>query len=87
MNAFIENRVLEEAAYIISTKCTIREAAKKFGYTKSTVHVDMKIRLNQIAPQYKPIIDKILSHNKGQRAVRGGEATKEKWRLLNERNN
>jgi putative DeoR family transcriptional regulator (stage III sporulation protein D) len=78
-NTFIENRVLEEAAYIIRTKDNIRATAKKFGFSKSTVHKDMRERLIRINPQMYVVIAKILEFNKQQATARGGEATKRKY--------
>lgn len=78
-NTFIENRVLEEAAYIVRTKDNIRATAKKFGCSKSTVHNDMRLRLKELNPQMYFSVMKILEWNKQQRAVRGGEATKRKY--------
>ena len=48
MKDYIEERAVEVAYYIIETKATVRQAAKKFGISKSTVHKDCTERLRQI---------------------------------------
>lgn len=79
MNAFMEQRILEEAAYIIKTKATVRATATKFGVSKSTVHRDMIQRLKYVQPQMEEYIRKILDFNKRERNIRGGEATRQKY--------
>ena len=70
---------METAEYITSTKCTVREAAKHFGISKSTVHKDMSERLVNInLALYNEILE-ILKYNKKVRHLRGGEATKNKY--------
>ena len=50
MKDYIEERAVEIANYIIDTKATVRQAAKKFGISKSTVHKDCTDRLSQLNP-------------------------------------
>lgn len=75
----IEERACQLAVYIIETGATVRTAAKKFGISKSTVHKDLSQRL----PQYNKLLFRqvrhILDHNKAERHIRGGMATKEKY--------
>jgi putative DeoR family transcriptional regulator (stage III sporulation protein D) len=78
-NTYIENRVLEEANYILNTKDNIRATAKKFGVCKSTVHRDMRFRLRELKPQLYENIASILEFNKADRHLRGGEATRRKF--------
>lgn len=80
MNAYMEQRILEEAAYIIRTKDTIRATARKFKISKSTVHKDMTERLKYVNPQMDLIVKKILHKNLCERHIRGGEATKRKYK-------
>lgn len=80
MKDYIEERVLELASYIIESKSTVRAAAKKFGISKSTVHKDVTERLQQINPQLAVFTKAILSENKSQRHIRGGIATRNKYR-------
>lgn len=82
MSETMEERACELAVYMIETGSTVRAAAKKFGISKSTVHKDLSIRL----PRYNPIlyeqVRKVLDHNKSQRHIRGGLATKKKYQQL-----
>ncbi len=80
MKAYIEERAIEIGEYIIATKATVREAAKRFGISKSTVHKDVKDRLNVINPVLAREAGKILEINKAERHIRGGIATREKYR-------
>ena len=73
---YIEERAVEIAHYIIETKATVRQTAKKFGISKSTVHKDVTDRLIQINPA---LAGKILDVNKEERHIRGGLATREKY--------
>ena len=79
LKEYIEARVLEIAAYILETKCTVRRAAKMYGVSKSTVHKDMAERLREINPQIAGKIKEIMELNKAQRHLRGGRATRLKY--------
>ena len=79
MKDYIEERAVEIANYIIETKATVRQAAKKFGISKSTVHKDVTERLVQINPTLANQARKVLDVNKSERHIRGGLATKEKY--------
>jgi putative DeoR family transcriptional regulator (stage III sporulation protein D) len=76
---YIEERAVELAEYILETKATVRQAAKKFGVSKSTVHKDVTERLLRINPGLAAEIRKILDVNKSERHIRGGLATREKY--------
>ena len=76
----IEERTVEIANYIIETKCTVREAAKKFGISKSTVHKDITERLKKINLSLAIEAKKVLDENKAERHIRGGEATRRKYK-------
>ena len=76
---YIEERVLDIAAYIIESNSTVRETAKKFGVSKSTVHKDVSERLAQINPALAQEVRKVLDVNKAERHIRGGQATREKY--------
>jgi putative DeoR family transcriptional regulator (stage III sporulation protein D) len=80
MKGYIEERTIEVAQYIIDNKATVRSAAKKFGISKSTVHKDVTERLSKINPALAVETKKILDENKAERHIRGGEATKEKYK-------
>lgn len=79
MKSYIEERVIEVAQYIIDTKSTVRQAAKKFNCSKSTVHKDIAERLKVINPALAKQANKILELNKSERHIRGGNATKNKY--------
>ena len=76
---YIEERAVEIADYIIATNATVRQAAKKFGVSKSTVHKDVTSRLARINPSLASEARKVLDINKQERHIRGGLATKEKY--------
>ena len=85
MKDYIEERVLELAQYIIDTKSTVRAAAKKFRVSKSTVHKDVTERLLEINPGLASEVKDVLENNKAERHLRGGMATKEKYRHAKEK--
>ena len=79
MKEHIEERTIEIANYIIEHNATVRQAAKQFGVSKSTVHKDLTDRLPYINPSLSKDARKILDVNKEERHIRGGMATKEKY--------
>lgn len=79
MKKYIEERAVEVATYIIENNATVRQAAKKFGISKSTVHKDCAERLMQVNPNLANEVRKVLDVNKAERHIRGGLATKEKY--------
>ena len=81
MSADIEERTMIIGHYIVEQKATVRAAAKYFGVSKSTVHKDVSERLRGIDPQLYVQAKAVLDQNKAQRHIRGGMATKEKYRL------
>jgi putative DeoR family transcriptional regulator (stage III sporulation protein D) len=76
---YMRERILEIADYIIETKATVRQAAKVFGVSKSTVHKDMTERLPEINPEKARQVKEVLEYNKAERHIRGGRATKKKY--------
>ena len=68
------------ASYVIDTGATVRQAAAYFGISKSTVHKDLSVRLRYINKPLYNEVKKILDLNKSERHIRGGEATKRKYR-------
>lgn len=78
-NLIIYNRVLKSAHYIIEHKSTIRQTAKIIKVGKSTTHLDLTTRLEEISPRLHDEVEKILEINKNERYIRGGEATKQKY--------
>lgn len=80
MNSYIEERTIELAKYISDSRCTVRDAAKKFGISKSTVHKDIKERLDKISPMLSKSVAAVLEENKRERHIRGGLATRAKYK-------
>ena len=79
MKGIVEQRAIELAEYIIENKATVRSAAKKFGISKSTVHIDVSQRLKKVNPELYISVRKVLDINKAERHIRGGMATKNKY--------
>ena len=80
MKDYIEERVLELAAYVIETQTTVRGAAKHFKISKSTVHKDLTERLTELNPSLAGEVKPVLDNNKAERHIRGGMATKRKYK-------
>lgn len=79
MKDYIEERAISIANYIIDYNATVRQTAKAFGVSKSTVHKDVTDRLMQINPVLGKQARKVLDVNKSERHIRGGLATREKY--------
>ena len=79
MKDYIEERAVAIANYIIDHNATVRQTAKKFGISKSTVHKDVAERLLYVNPHLAAEARKVLDVNKSERHIRGGMATKEKY--------
>ena len=79
MKDYIEERAMEIGAYIIKENATVRQTAKVFGISKSTVHKDVTQRLQNISPGLANEARKVLDVNKSERHIRGGLATKNKY--------
>lgn len=79
MSILVEERATMLGEYIVENKTTVRAAAKEFGISKSTVHMDVAQRLKRYDPQLYSQVRKVLEVNKAQRHIRGGLATKEKY--------
>jgi len=75
----IEKCVIEEAEYILATGKTIREVAKEFKVSKSTIHVDMSERLHMLNFGLYLSVTSILNNNFNERNIRGGAAIKRKY--------
>ncbi len=80
MHRSIEDRTLALANYIIENKCTVRKAAKQFGISKSTVHKDVSDRLKYTNSNLYNQVKRILEINKSERHIRGGLATRRKYK-------
>lgn len=79
MKGIVEQRAAIIGEFIIENKSTVRETAKKFGVSKSTVHKDVSQRLKNVNPILYREVREILEINKSQRHIRGGLATKKKY--------
>lgn len=79
MKDYIEERAISIANYIIESNATVRQTAKAFGVSKSTVHKDVTDRLVQINPTLAKQARQVLDVNKSERHIRGGLATREKY--------
>lgn len=76
----IHDRACKLAVYMIETGGTVRSCAAHFGISKSTVHKDLTQRLCRINPQLYRQVKHLLEQNKSERHIRGGLATREKYR-------
>ena len=79
MKGIVEQRAIALAEYIVENTSTVRAAAKKFGISKSTVHMDVATRLKLLNPSLYTDVRAVLYVNKAERHIRGGLATKEKY--------
>ena len=82
-NSITKDDIEYEAEYIIKTGCTVRQAAKYFSASKSKIHKDVTVNLRKngkfaLADEVRKVLDK----NKDERAMRGGEATRQKYELI-----
>lgn len=80
MNYDYDIRAVELGNFIVENKSTVRATAKKFGISKSTVHTDITVRLRRINPALFSEVRKVLDINKEERHIRGGIATREKYK-------
>lgn len=77
---YIEDRVRRIADYVLENSATVRQAAKAFGTSKSTVHKDLTERLTAISPSTARMVSRVLKKNKDERHIRGGNATRLKYK-------
>jgi len=82
MKDYIEERTITLAEYIVENKTTVRDTARKFNISKSTVHKDVAERIWQINKTLAKNVKDVLSENKADRHIRGGIATKNKYEAL-----
>lgn len=80
MDDRIEKRVCDLAVYIIENRTTVRDAAKRFGVSKSTVHKDLSERLVHCDRGLYNQVRQIMEINKAERHIRGGLATRKKYK-------
>lgn len=82
MNKASDERAVTLGKYIVDTGATVRVCAKKYGVSKSTVHKDVSDRLRFVDPTLYTDVKAILEKNKAERHIRGGIATKNKYKRL-----
>ena len=85
MKEYIEKRAMEIADYIIRERATVRQTARIYGVSKSTVHKDVTERLPKINPLKASQVKVVLDINKAERHIRGGKATKMKYEAMNKK--
>ena len=76
------SRRIKVAEHLVSSRCTVRDAAKRFGISKSTVHKDVTLRLRTEDPDLYKRVREVLDRNKADRHLRGGEATRRKYQRI-----
>ncbi|MBR1534856.1 MAG: sporulation transcriptional regulator SpoIIID [Ruminococcus sp.] len=79
MKGNVEERAVKLGEYIIEKRTTVRDSAKAFGISKSTVHKDLTARLPRLNPGLYKEVREVLDINKEERHLRGGEATRKKY--------
>jgi len=84
LHDYIKERTIKIGKYIVETRKTVRVIAKEFGVSKSTVHKDLTERLPDINPELANEVKEILDYHKSIRHLRGGEATKQKYKKTEE---
>lgn len=80
----VEDRCVVLAKHIILTNDTVRKTAKLYGISKSTVHKDITERLEKVNHALYSEVQKVLFKNKSERHIRGGIATREKFKNMRE---
>lgn len=80
MKREVQMRVTEAAKHILKTGATVRACAEVFGVSKTTIHKDMRERLPELSPSMARRVDAVLRRNREERHIRGGQATREKYR-------
>lgn len=76
---YLDERSYDEALYIVENNATVRDAAKRFGISKSSVHKDVSERLRYINPMLHRSVKGVLGQNLAERHIRGGRATQQKY--------
>lgn len=79
MRSYIEERAIQIGLFVVENGATVRQTARRFGISKSTVHKDITTRLVHVQPELARQARAVLQINKAERHIRGGQATKEKY--------
>ena len=80
MREEVQRRVLQAAEYVLETGATVRACATRMGVSKTTIHKDMRVRLPRLNGEMGRQVDAVLKKNLRERHLRGGEATRRKFR-------
>ncbi len=84
MRQEIQDRCMRLGQYIVRTGATVRQAAERFGMSKSSVHKDVHERLRLVHPGLFEEVQQVLDYHQAVRHIRGGQATKRRWRMIRE---
>jgi putative DeoR family transcriptional regulator (stage III sporulation protein D) len=76
---YLDERACDEALYIVENNATVRDTAKRFGISKSSVHKDVSERLRYVNPVLHRSVRGVLGQNLAERHIRGGRATQQKY--------
>ena len=79
MKSYIEERAIQIGLFVVESGATVRQTARRFGISKSTVHKDITTRLVHVQPELARQAQAVLQINKAERHIRGGLATKENY--------
>lgn len=82
MREDIDQRAVKIGTYIVETNNTIRQAMAELGYSKSTIHKDLKCRLPEIDPDLYDEVSVIMARHKAYRHINGGKATHDKYKTI-----
>lgn len=82
VKGIVEERAIELGEYIVAHRATVRATAKRYGISKSTVHKDVSQRLKKLDPSLYKEVKAVMGENVSQRHIRGGLATKMKYKNL-----
>jgi len=85
MRQDIQERCVRLGQYIIRTGATVRQTAEVFRISKSSVHKDVHERLRAVHPGLYAEVSEILDYHHAVRHLRGGAATRRRWRLIRQR--
>ena len=85
MRSEVKERVLAIAEYMLKTEDTVRGCANRFGVSKTTVHKDLRERLPVLNRAAARRVEAVLEKNLRERHIRGGQATRRKYRRVRER--
>ncbi len=80
MREDVRLRVMQAAEHILETGATVRACAARYGVSKTTIHKDMRVRLLRLDSELFAKVDAVLKKNLEERHIRGGAATREKYR-------